>query len=175
MYLARVSGEITHKKFKVDKAVRCLSKKNCQWGVEEGSQKEIFENGLYVYQVNPKKKESQTEIKNKDVDQLEKKVKRTRAEHKEYKKAKSKKYSKNEYWLNLKPSVTLFEKVFYDVETDTSLLKCFPITGRTHQIRVHLQSIGHPIINDSNYGGRVVGNFLCFDLVFPSLMIDNKI
>ena len=27
-------------------------------------------------------------------------------------------------------------------------------TGRTHQIRVHLSHIGHPIVGDSTYGGR---------------------
>lgn len=30
-------------------------------------------------------------------------------------------------------------------------------TGRTHQIRVHLSHIGHPIINDTLYGGRKIG------------------
>lgn len=35
---------------------------------------------------------------------------------------------------------------------DFSLLKCSPKTGRTHQIRVHLMQIGHPILGDYQYG-----------------------
>ena len=35
-----------------------------------------------------------------------------------------------------------------------SLLEVKPLTGRTHQIRVHLNSIGHPIVGDSLYGGK---------------------
>ena len=34
-----------------------------------------------------------------------------------------------------------------------SLIECRLETGRTHQIRVHLKSIGHPIFNDDTYGG----------------------
>lgn len=35
-----------------------------------------------------------------------------------------------------------------------SLIECRLTTGRTHQIRVHLTSIGHPVIGDPQYGGR---------------------
>ncbi len=34
-----------------------------------------------------------------------------------------------------------------------SVVKCVLETGRTHQIRVHMKHIGHPLLNDSRYGG----------------------
>ncbi|MDE6332294.1 MAG: RluA family pseudouridine synthase, partial [Muribaculaceae bacterium] len=34
-----------------------------------------------------------------------------------------------------------------------SMVKCVLETGRTHQIRVHMRHIGHPLFNDSRYGG----------------------
>jgi 23S rRNA pseudouridine1911/1915/1917 synthase len=37
-----------------------------------------------------------------------------------------------------------------------SLIKCNLETGRTHQIRAHLKSIGHPLFNDETYGGNVI-------------------
>ena len=38
-----------------------------------------------------------------------------------------------------------------------SYLKVFPKTGRTHQIRVHLASIHHPVLGDRLYGGKITG------------------
>ena len=35
----------------------------------------------------------------------------------------------------------------------------FPKTGRTHQLRVHMSSIGHPMMGDKMYGGRPVSEF----------------
>jgi len=37
-----------------------------------------------------------------------------------------------------------------------SLIECRLETGRTHQIRVHLKHIGHPVFNDERYGGNVI-------------------
>lgn len=44
---------------------------------------------------------------------------------------------------------TVFQRLSYNGKT--SVVKCFPYTGRTHQIRVHLQFLGHPIVNDPIY------------------------
>jgi len=38
-----------------------------------------------------------------------------------------------------------------------TLLRCDLDTGRTHQIRVHLAALGHPVAGDSEYGGREAG------------------
>ena len=37
-------------------------------------------------------------------------------------------------------------------EKNKTLLACLPISGRTHQIRVHLKHMGHPIVGDPKYG-----------------------
>jgi 23S rRNA pseudouridine1911/1915/1917 synthase len=39
-----------------------------------------------------------------------------------------------------------------------SLIEAFPLTGRTHQIRVHLDLIGHPVVGDKVYGKGFAGS-----------------
>ena len=50
-----------------------------------------------------------------------------------------------------KPSRT--EYTILKAEHGLSLAACVPVTGRTHQIRVHFASIGHPLAGDNLYGG----------------------
>lgn len=50
-----------------------------------------------------------------------------------------------------KPSRT--EYTILQVRNGLSLAACVPVTGRTHQIRVHFASIGHPLAGDDLYGG----------------------
>ncbi len=42
---------------------------------------------------------------------------------------------------------------------EASLILCLPFTGRTHQIRVHLAEIGHPILTDRQYASRFVSKY----------------
>lgn len=49
-----------------------------------------------------------------------------------------------------KPALTHYETV--ESGQDKSLLYLYPITGRTHQLRVHMHHLGHPILGDQIYG-----------------------
>ncbi|MAL80250.1 MAG: RNA pseudouridine synthase [Sneathiella sp.] len=51
---------------------------------------------------------------------------------------------------NGKPARTRWERIA--VTDGTSLLALYPETGRTHQLRLHLAAIGHPILGDRFYG-----------------------
>lgn len=57
--------------------------------------------------------------------------------------------------LSLSPIITRSRFLGYRSDDDTSLVECRPHTGRTHQLRLHLQLLGNPIANDPCYGGRI--------------------
>jgi 23S rRNA pseudouridine1911/1915/1917 synthase len=49
-------------------------------------------------------------------------------------------------------AITKIVPIKYDPIKNQTLIKAIPLTGRTHQIRVHLNSIGHKIVGDPIYG-----------------------
>ncbi len=60
---------------------------------------------------------------------------------------------------SIRPGIGKEAVTFYEVIEEFrgfSLLKLVPKTGRTHQIRVHLSYIKHPIVGDDMYGGKLV-------------------
>ncbi|MBU0925276.1 RNA pseudouridine synthase [bacterium] len=65
-----------------------------------------------------------------------------------------------------KESITIIKPIFYDKKTNQTLIEAIPLTGRQHQIRVHLNSIGHKIIGDPLYG---------VDEKFSNNFLNNKI
>ena len=50
-----------------------------------------------------------------------------------------------------KPSLTRWHVLSTDAAQDTTRLELEPVTGRAHQLRVHLRAIGHPILGDALY------------------------
>lgn len=56
---------------------------------------------------------------------------------------------------NGKECTTEFKKLSYNGKS--SVVLCKPLTGRTHQIRVHLQYLGYPIVNDPLYNTELFG------------------
>ncbi|WP_026802849.1 RluA family pseudouridine synthase [Aliarcobacter lanthieri] len=51
-----------------------------------------------------------------------------------------------------KESFTIIKPLKYNQEKDLTLIEAIPLTGRQHQIRIHLHSIGHTILGDPIYG-----------------------
>lgn len=51
-----------------------------------------------------------------------------------------------------RPSLTRYRVIGLDASQDTSRIELFPVTGRSHQLRVHMESAGHPILGDGLYG-----------------------
>mmetsp|Transcript_17538 Transcript_17538/g.48434 ORF Transcript_17538/g.48434 Transcript_17538/m.48434 type:complete len:605 (-) Transcript_17538:1602-3416(-) len=59
---------------------------------------------------------------------------------------------------NGKASTSLFRLLSYDAQNDTSIVSCVLVTGRSHQLRVHLEWMGHSIVDDIQYGGSNTGS-----------------
>lgn len=55
-----------------------------------------------------------------------------------------------------KPSLTRYRVLAHDAKAGTTRIELQPLTGRTHQLRVHLMAIGHPIVGDALYAPREV-------------------
>lgn len=64
--------------------------------------------------------------------------------------------SKHKVFISVdgKASHTDFTPLAYDETLDATLVACYPHTGRTHQIRVHLFHVKHPIVGDPIYGQK---------------------
>lgn len=69
-----------------------------------------------------------------------------------------------------KPSLTRYSVLARDPATNTTRVALEPVTGRSHQLRVHMMSLGHPILGDELYGNpRLAPRLLLHAkwLVFP--------
>jgi tRNA pseudouridine32 synthase/23S rRNA pseudouridine746 synthase len=55
-----------------------------------------------------------------------------------------------------KPSSTHWRCAAFDADRNASRLELEPLTGRSHQLRVHLQAIGHPILGDALYAPQAI-------------------
>lgn len=50
------------------------------------------------------------------------------------------------------PSTTRWRVIAHDAQAGTTRLELEPVTGRSHQLRVHLKALGHPVMGDALYG-----------------------
>jgi tRNA pseudouridine32 synthase / 23S rRNA pseudouridine746 synthase len=55
-----------------------------------------------------------------------------------------------------KPSQTHWRALHHDANANTTRVELEPITGRSHQLRVHLKALGHPILGDALYSSADV-------------------
>jgi len=79
-------------------------------------------------------------------------------------------------------SITKYKVLEYS--NGFSLVLLFPITGRTHQLRVHMSSLGHPILGDKKYNdtSKIDYEFKnsslmlhCLQMSFPNKKLKEKL
>ena len=56
-----------------------------------------------------------------------------------------------------KPSLTRFRRLALDPANNVTRVELEPFTGRSHQLRVHMAELGHPILGDDLYAGAAEG------------------
>ena len=71
-----------------------------------------------------------------------------------------------------KESLTYIKPVYYDKNKNQTLVEATPMTGRQHQIRVHLDSIGHRIVGDPIYG---IDEEISDQYLLKKLQLENRI
>ncbi len=71
-----------------------------------------------------------------------------------------------------KAAVTHYKVI--DTSDSYSLIELKPETGRTHQLRVHLAKIGHPIVGDPLYGGGIFGDRLFLHAQSLEITLPNR-
>jgi tRNA pseudouridine32 synthase/23S rRNA pseudouridine746 synthase len=72
--------------------------------------------------------------------------------------------------LHGKPSLTRWCVLARDAATGTTRISLEPVTGRSHQLRVHLLAIGHPVVGDALYAPHLAASRLMLhasELTFP--------
>ncbi len=68
-----------------------------------------------------------------------------------------------------KPSRTRWRASGYDAASDTTRVELAPVTGRSHQLRVHLAALGFPILGDPLYAPPLLAPRMCLHAMALSL------
>ena len=111
--------------------------------------------GAVLFALNPDAyRHASIQFQNRKIKKVYHALVHGRAEFQELKEARRIMSSENSSWthINGKDSLTYFQTL--EMFKNHTFVECRPVTGRMHQIRVHLQALEHPIVSDILYGGE---------------------